>query len=417
MDFSFLNIASTLQGSLEGEASGRILQVTLLSSEWRSIKGSVSTLNRELAIQLAKDPDVEVSVYLPKCSEKDKKEAAGYNVCLLQGKEMPGYVDPVDWLARIPEGHVMDCVIGHGVQLGKQVQFIRQHHDCLKWIQVIHTDHEELVMFTTNAGTTSKCGEEHKSEVKLCALSDQVVAVGPKLYEAFSGYLRPYRKDQDVFELTPGIFSEFADVQQASEERKIFSVLLLESGDSEDLQLKGYDIAAQAVARLKDMPRPYKLLVVGVQSGKEQEVTDMFIREGISGDQLVVRGEENNLADQFCEADLAIMPSKSEGFGLPALEALSAGLPVLVSGNSGLGEALTNVTHGSNCVVDSDDPKEWAKKIKSVCRKKRKKRLDEMQSIIKEYAKCYSWEKQCTDLVEKMMNMTLGKIPLLFSYG
>ena len=102
--------------------------MTLLSSEWRSTKGGVSTINRELAIQLAKFPDVQVSVYLPECSEKDKRVAAGHNVHLLQAEEMPGY-DPVDWLATIPKGHVMDCVIGHGVQLGKQVQVIKPHHD------------------------------------------------------------------------------------------------------------------------------------------------------------------------------------------------------------------------------------------------------------------------------------------------
>ena len=53
-----------------------MLNVTLLSSEWKSTKGGLSTISRELAIQLAKHPDVEVSVYLPQCSEEDKKIAA-----------------------------------------------------------------------------------------------------------------------------------------------------------------------------------------------------------------------------------------------------------------------------------------------------------------------------------------------------
>ena len=387
--------------------------MTLLSSEWRSTKGGVSTINRELAIQLAKFPDVKVSVYLPECSEEDKRVAAGHNVHLIKAQEMPGY-DPVDWLATIPKGHVMDCVIGHGVQLGKQVQVIKHHHDC-KWIQVVHTDPEELGMFKNVADAVSKGEEKHKLEVKLCELSDQVVAVGPKLAEAFSGYLRPFQKDQNVLNLTPGIFSEFADVKQASEERRTFSVLLLGSGDSEDLQLKGYDIAAQAIAKLKDMSQPYKLKVVGVQSGREQQVAEMLLQQGISRDQLVVRGfkEREQLAEQFCEVDLAIMPSRSEGFGLPALEALSAGLPVLVSGNSGLGEALKNVPHGSNCVVDSDDPNRWAEAIRSVRQKRRNVRLVEMKSICKEYPKVYSWEEQCRSLVQRMMNITSGKIPLL----
>jgi len=54
------------------------------------------------------------------------------------------------------------------------------------------------------------------------------------------------------------------------------------------------------------------------------------------------------LEKQFSEVDLAIMPSRTEGFGLIALEAMSAGLPVLVSANSGFGEALREVAFVHN---------------------------------------------------------------------
>ena len=164
------------------------------------------------------------------------------------------------------------------------------------------------------------------------------------------------------------------------------------------------------------MPQPYKLQVVGVQSGKTQQVAEMLLKQGISRNQLVVRGfkEREQLADQFCEVDLAIMPSRSEGFGLPALEALSAGLPVLVSSNSGLGEALKNLPHGSNCVVDSNDPKVWAKAIWSVSQKRRDVRLVEIKSIYEKYAQVYSWKKQCKLLVQRIMDIPSGKIILLF---
>ena len=387
--------------------------MTLLSSEWKSTKGGVSTINRELAIQLAKFPNVEVSVYIPECSEEDKRVADSHNVRLIQAEKFHGF-DPDLWLSSLPAHHAVDCVIGHGVQLARQVQFIKHQHHC-KWIQVVHTDPEELGMFKDDADAVSKGEEKHKLEVKLCELSDQVLTVGPKLAEAFSGYLRPFQKDQNVLNLTPGIFSEFDNVKQTSKERRTFSVLLLGNGDSEDLQLKGYDIAAQAIAKLKDMPQPYKLKVVGVESGKEQQVAEMLLQQGIPRDQLVVHGfkEREQLAKQFCEVDLAIMPSRSEGFGLPALEALSAGLPVLVSGNSGLGEALKNVLHGSNCVVDSVDPNRWAEAIRSVRQKRRDLRLAETKSISEEYGKMYNWEEQCRLLVQGMMNITSGKIPLL----
>ena len=385
-----------------------------MSSEWRSTKGGLSTINRELAIQLANHPNVEVSVYLPQCSEEDKRIAASHNVCLIEAEEMPGY-RPVDWLATIPKDHVVDCVIGHGVHLGKQVQLIKRQHDC-KWIQVVHTAPEELGMYKSYADAISKGEKKHQVEIKLCELANQVVAVGPKLADAFSGYLRPCGKDQNVLKITPSIFSEFADVKQASQDRTAFSVLVFGHGDSEDFQLKGYDIAAKAIAELKEMP--YKLVFVGAPSGKEEKVAEMLFQQGIARNQLAVRcfkESREQLAKLFCEVDLAIMPSRTEGFGLAALEALSASLPVLVSGNSGLGEALKEVPHGSSFVVESDDPKEWAKAIRAVRQKRRDLRLRETKIVCEEYAKMYSWKEQCGLLVEQMMNLCPGKIPPLQS--
>ena len=417
---SFLGVASTSQEGHEKEApnlpSKRTLRVTLLSSEWQSTKGGVSTINRELAIQLAKHPHVDVSVYLPQCSEEDRKVAASHNVRLIEAEKLHG-IEPDLWLSSLPENHAVDCVIGHGVHLGKHVQLIKRQHHC-KWIQVVHTDPEKLGMYKTYADAISIGEKNHQVEVKLCELSDQVVAIGPKLAEAFSGYLRPFGKDQHVFNLTPGIFSEFADVKQASEERKTFSVLVFGHGESEDFQLKGYDIAAKAIAELKDVSQPYKLKFVGAPSGKEEQVAEMLIQKGIGRDQLIVRGfkEREQLANQFCEVDLAIMPSRTEGFGLAALEALSAGLPILVSGNSGLGEALKKVPYGSNCVVDSEDPKEWAKAIRTVREKRRDLRLEEARHICEAYAKSYNWEQQCGLLVKRMMNLAEGNIPLFSQF-
>ena len=408
---SFPSTASTSQEDHEsnsGSTSSRKLRVTLLSSEWRSTKGGLSTINRELAIQLAKHPSVEVSVYLPQCSEEDKQVARDHNVRLIKAREMPG-LEPNFWLSCLPEDHAVDCVIGHGAVLGRQVQFIKRTHPFCKWIQVVHTAPEELGMYKEYDERISKGEEKHQVEVELCKLADQVVAVGPKLAEVFSGYLRPFRKDQDVLNLTPGIFSEFADVKQASQEISSFSVLVFGRSDSEDFQLKGYDIAAQAIAELKDMT--YKLVFVGATRGEEDKVADLLLKQGIDRSQLRVRRfneSREKLAQLFCEVDLAIMPSRTEGFGLAALEALSAGLPVLVSGNSGLGEALKKVSFGSNCVLESENPKDWANAIKAVRQKDREMRLDECKTLRKKYAKKHNWRDDCNRLVEQMLTISGG---------
>ena len=366
----------------------------------------MSTINRELAVQLAKHPDVKVSVFLPQCSEEDKRNAASHNVQLIAAEKMIG-VNPIDWLINVPEGHVMDCIIGHGATLGRPVQFIKRRHHC-KWIQVVHTAPEELGMYKG----ISEGEQLQQTEVALCEVADQVVAVGPKLTDAYKRYLRSGRKQQNVFDLTPSIFSEFLNVEQATEEGRTFCVLVMGSGDScEDFNVKGYDIAAKAIAELKD--KSYQLRFVCAPKGKGDEIAEKLLQHGISRNQLIIRSFNESrevLAKLFCEVDLAIMPSRTEGFGLTALEALSAGLPVLVSGNSGLGEALKDVPNGSQCVVDSEDPKDWAREIRAIRQKKRKVRLKESKLLHENYLETYDWEKPCSLLVEKMQNLAFGKI-------
>ena len=113
----------------------------------------------------------------------------------------------------------------------------------------------------------------------------------------------------------------------------VFKVLLFGRGDDEDFELKGYNIAAQAFTDQRLKNKPYHLIFVGAPEGKQEEVREKLLQRGIAEAQLTVRKfiqSRDRLKDLLCEADLAIMPSKSEGFGLVALEALSAGLPILV---------------------------------------------------------------------------------------
>ena len=114
------------------------------------------------------------------------------------------------------------------------------------------------------------------------------------------------------------------------------------------------------------------------------------------------------LKQLFCQVDLVLMPSRTEGFGLTGLEALSAGLPVIISKNSGFGEALGSVRFGSYFVIDSEDHSAWIAAMKEVWNKDRKPRLDEVQALRVSYSERYSWSKQCKCLIEKMFELVDG---------
>ena len=379
----------------------RTIKVTILASEWGSSNGGLSTINRELAIQLAKYYDCKVTVFLLKCSHEDKEEAKRHGISIVEAERQPGY-EELDWLSFPPQDLQVDVVVGHGVKLGKQAQVIRKYYKC-KWIQVVHTDPDKLGMFKCYENPISKGEQKHYVEVELCQMADLVVGVGPKLTEAFRKYLRWCKKDQDVFEFTPSVFADFASVQQALDERKHRSVLVFGRGDYEDFELKGFDIAARSVAALPDT----LLVFVGAPDGKQQEIAERLLDSGIPKRRLSVRGfkDREALKQLFCEVDLVLMPSRTEGFGLTGLEALSAGLPVIVSSNSGFGEALGGVPFGSSFVIDSEDPSAWTAAIKGIWSKNRQTRLDETKVLRDSYGKRYSWSEQCENLIEKMVSL------------
>ena len=375
---------------------GGPLKITLIGDEWGSSKGGLSTLNRELAKNLARQPGVEVTILLPHYSEGEKQEANDYKVSLATPEPMPGF-DSIRGLSFPKEDHDIDVVIGHGQKLGAPAQVIAKQRKC-KRVHVVHTASEELAMFKEGETAIPKGGEKRRAEVGLCEKADLVVAIGPKLKEDISAKLR-HRKDKWVIGITPGIFQEFAKVEQASEEGERFRILVFGRGDSEDFELKGYDIAATAVASLKD--ESFLLLFVGAPKGKEEEVKNKLLKCGIPRTQLIVRGfveSREEVKQLLCEVDLAIMPSRTEGFGLTALEALSAGLPILVSKNSGFGK----VQFESSCVVCSDDPEKWAEAIRHVRETPRKLRLKKALSLRKSYDKKYKWGKQCENVVDRM---------------
>ena len=379
------------------------VKVTILASEWGSSKGGLSTLSREVALQLARFPEVQITVFLPRCSEGAKNQALTHNVKVVEATPLPGF-EELDWLSFPPEDLHIDIVVGHGIKLGHQAQVIRKFKNC-QWVQMVHTDPEELGMFKTYDKPISKGEKKHKTEVKLCEMADLVVGVGPKLSKAFRSYLVGFQGC--VHDFTPGVFDEFVSVTQSPDERQHCSVLVFGRGDDEDFELKGFDIAGKAIAKLPDT----RLIFAGAPDGKHEEIAKKLSECGVLKRCLRVRGfvqSREELKRLFQEVDLVLMPSRTEGFGLTGLEALSAGLPVLVSKNSGFGEALCKVPFGSSFVIDSEDPDEWAATIKEVWNKGRQERLVEAEKLRMFYGEKYNWAKQGRGLLDKMISIVHG---------
>jgi D-inositol-3-phosphate glycosyltransferase len=126
--------------------------------------------------------------------------------------------------------------------------------------------------------------------------------------------------------------------------------------------LKGVDVAVRALAEL-DRPDAV-LVIVGGASGaageEEVEKVAALVDELGLGDRVrfVPPQPHHLLSSYYRAADVVLVPSRSESFGLVALEAAACGTPVVASAVGGL---LTLVEHGhTGFLVPGRDPEVFA---------------------------------------------------------
>lgn len=127
--------------------------------------------------------------------------------------------------------------------------------------------------------------------------------------------------------------------------------------------LKGLDVAVQTLATLDDTTAV--LVAVGGPSGIDgdrelQRVKDLAARLGVLDRIRFVEPQPHHLLSTYYRAaDLTIVPSRSESFGLVALESAACGTPVVAAAVGGLRTLVLDGVTGY--LVDGRDPVDYAK--------------------------------------------------------
>jgi glycosyltransferase involved in cell wall biosynthesis len=113
----------------------------------------------------------------------------------------------------------------------------------------------------------------------------------------------------------------------------------------------GHLIAAYAQMR-RQTGLPHQLVISGSRGWLYEDIFKKVESEGLSED-VIFPGfvEDQDLPALYTLADLFAFPSLYEGFGLPPLEAMACGTPVVASNNSSLPEVLGPAA----ILVDADD--------------------------------------------------------------
>jgi len=112
----------------------------------------------------------------------------------------------------------------------------------------------------------------------------------------------------------------------------------------------------EALALMPSGSRPL-LVVPGYSTPYEQELRETAAALGVSEDlRFVGYLGSNEMESLYRLSSLVVVPSKYEGFGLPLLEAMVRGVPVVTSDRSSLPE----VAGGAALLIDPDSPGEIA---------------------------------------------------------
>jgi len=154
---------------------------------------------------------------------------------------------------------------------------------------------------------------------------------------------------------------------------------------------KGLDVLLDAMAL--DANPGVHLAVVGQRGWGDSDIGRETDRRGLS-DRVHVLGRipDADLAVVLAGAAASVVPSRSEGFGLPLLEAMSRGVPVIHSD----APALVEVAGGAGLVVPVGDVAALANAIRDVLDHPEK--AAGMAAAGQSRARRYSWDSVATQL-------------------
>ena len=161
------------------------------------------------------------------------------------------------------------------------------------------------------------------------------------------------------------------------------------------------DLVVPAFAKVFEKNKNVRLLVVGDGSLRQQMEDDANRLHLKSNIEFVGRQDQAALQSCYDKIDVLLMPSRSEGFGLTAIEGMARGCILVASNTGGLPEVVregyVGLLHQPESVGD------LANKIGSLI--ENPKHLEQMRSHLQNYVQQFTFERYAdlfNDLYSKL---------------
>ncbi len=181
---------------------------------------------------------------------------------------------------------------------------------------------------------------------------DQIISISDGVHQSFIRWF-PNAEKKSVVVLNGIELNAFYKKKpiQKKEKMRIISIGRL-------LPKKNFDTAIRACLLLKN--KNYEYHIYG-EGSSYQELKDLISNLGLEM-QVDLKGHSNKIPDILAQADLFLLSSKWEGFGLVVAEAMASELPCIVSNIEGVSE-VAGTNDESALLVNPKDPAEIARAL------------------------------------------------------
>ena len=188
--------------------------------------------------------------------------------------------------------------------------------------------------------------------------------------------------------------------------------------------LKGVDTLIQAMSclDLQELHRPVHLAIIGGEPDAiPEDMTEEMSRLQKLCDDLCMGGMviflgkrgQDTLPYYYSAAEMVVMPSLYESFGMVALEAMACGTPVIASEVGGLGYLVQNGVTGYT--IPDSEPEALCDKLSWLLGDAHLR--ETMGQRAADYALDYAWEKIAGRIVEVYMGLVKDKVPVKQGVG